>query len=60
MNQFRKAKQNSQQTERITDLKTAGVVQPKEKSPKQDTEVSINKEESTPEKINSEKIQNFC
>ena len=59
MNQFKRAKQISNQTESVTDLKTAGVVQPKEKSPKQNTEVSINKEESTPEKINTEKIQNL-
>ena len=59
MNQFKRAKQTSHQTESVTDLKTAGVVQPKEKILKQDTELSINKEENTPEKINAEKIQNL-
>lgn len=49
MNQFKKAKQIGNQTERITDLKTAGVATvaaSEEKSPKQDAEIPIKKEEN--------------
>lgn len=57
MNQFKRAKQLNSQTESITDLKTAGVVTPKENSTKQDTEESIKKEETIiPDKSNTENL----
>ena len=59
MNQFKRAKQINNQTESITDLKTAGVTEPKENSPKQDAEVSIIKEEHSSDKLNTEKLQNI-
>ena len=47
MNQFKKAKQNSQQTERITDLKTAGVTATPEKTVIPEQKVSIPEKKET-------------
>lgn len=47
MNQFKKAKQNNQQNERVTDLKTAGVVKTSEKTVITEQKVSIPEKEKT-------------
>lgn len=50
MNQFKKAKQNSEQTERITDLKTAGVTTTPEKTVILEQKVSIPEKQETVKK----------
>lgn len=50
MNQFKKAKQNNQQNERVTDLKTAGVVETPEKTVIPEQKVSIPEKEETAKK----------
>lgn len=47
MNQFKKAKQNNQQNERVTDLKTAGVMETPEKTVIPEQKVSIPEKEET-------------
>jgi len=54
MNQFKRAKQINIQSESATDLKTAGVAAPKEKSPKQGNETPIKKEENSSVNLNTE------